>query len=66
MHEGLKEVCRKIGVKTAGHRIASLGKIPWRNAEKELFFSAKKRQIGAAGFILGSFERGHAQGAAYL
>ena len=42
LHERFKEVCRKIGVKKAGRRIAGLSKVVWRKTEKELFFSAKK------------------------
>ena len=38
MHEGLKKWCKKISVKKAGHRIAGLGKLAWRSADKEQFF----------------------------
>ena len=41
MHETLKDVTRKIGVKTAGQRVAGLGEVAWRKTSKESFFSAK-------------------------
>ena len=42
MHESLNEVCEKIGVKMAGHRISGLGNLARRKQEKEPFFSSKK------------------------
>ena len=35
MHERLKSVCRKIGVKKAGQRLAALGKVAWHKTEMD-------------------------------
>ena len=42
MFEKLREVCRKIGVKNAGRRMAGLGKVAWRKTEREPFLSTRK------------------------
>ena len=40
MHESLKEVCKKIGVK-ARRRIAGLRKLVWRKSKREAFLFAE-------------------------
>ena len=37
-------MCKKIGVKNAGQRVAGLGKLSLRRTFKVVFFSAKKEQ----------------------
>ena len=73
MFEKLREVCRKIGVKNAGQRMAGLGKVAWRKTEREPFLSARKgldaafnRKSELRESLFGSLERGHTQSIAYL
>ena len=47
MHESLRKVCKKKGVKKAHHEIAGFGNLAWRKSEKEHFFSAKKDLLDA-------------------
>ena len=46
MHETLKEVTRRIGVKKDGQRIAGLGRLAWRNLWKESFLSQDGTRAG--------------------
>ena len=34
MHEKLKDVCKKIGVKKAGQKVAGMGKSAWRKTQQ--------------------------------
>ena len=43
LHESLKEVCKKMGVKKDGQRIAELGRLGMAHIRQGTFFSPKKR-----------------------
>ena len=49
MHEKLKEVCKQIGVKDAGQKVAGQGKVAWRKNATKPFFFAENKQVQVFG-----------------